>query len=362
MLQLVPYGESDSDDDAAVTEPDKDPKAVGSTIPVAPRQHSTSEQAGHQGRVRSFPHVTGNYPTHVFVAVPAPKHVRTALQQLTEQLKPLLDGLHPVVDSVGQKRALPSTQGSVQDSYHLSLSRTIPIKYDQIDPLIGSLHTHLAATHSFSLKLGQLKVFINDQRTRTFLALGLQTGAEQVCQIIHKVDVAFRHHGLQTFHEDPDPHVSIAWMAGDAVEAMHAALRQIGLAPGHRRSHQQRQQPQQEESPCQHFQGQQPQQKQQQCQQTSQIVAGTCQIDRDGHAEHADAATAAQCTSAECKPADETKPSSASVGTTRQQDAAGGQQEAHAGQLLQVAWSCKVHQVVCRVGQRDHVVWSVGGL
>ena len=62
-------------------------------------------------------------------------------------MKAKLDGLNPVVDSVGNKRgSREAPPPDVQDGYHLSLSRTVPVTFDQIDSLVGALHRQLAAT------------------------------------------------------------------------------------------------------------------------------------------------------------------------------------------------------------------------
>ncbi|DBA77523.1 TPA: hypothetical protein ACH3X1_009338 [Trebouxia sp. C0004] len=42
----------------------------------------------------------------------------------------------------------------------------------------------------------------------------------QVCASIDNVNRAFQKHRLQLFHEEPDPHVSVAWLLGNHYQAL----------------------------------------------------------------------------------------------------------------------------------------------
>lgn len=94
---------------------------------------------------------------------------------------------------------------------------------------------------TFSIRLAQLEVFANDDRTRTFLSLAAQQGAgagnstrssdsdsdsggdnadggdstqrqpaysSQLVGLCHAVSTVFAAHGLPRFHSDPRPHAS----------------------------------------------------------------------------------------------------------------------------------------------------------
>jgi hypothetical protein len=49
--------------------------------------------------------------------------------------------------------------------------------------------------------------------------------SSQVVSAIHHVDRAFKLHDLAPFHEDPRPHLSIAWLLGDFKEELEEAVR-----------------------------------------------------------------------------------------------------------------------------------------
>ncbi|DBA77524.1 TPA: hypothetical protein ACH3X1_009339 [Trebouxia sp. C0004] len=64
--------------------------------------------------------------------------------------------------------------------FHLSVSRTVPIRFHQIDPLIASLQAALKQQHSFQLKFCGWRVLMNDEQSRTFLAIAAGLGAAEV--------------------------------------------------------------------------------------------------------------------------------------------------------------------------------------
>lgn len=180
--------------------------------PPAHTQRAVEAAALHQGRARAFPHVTGSYPTHVYieggrgllaceelqcsvqgrmsgrrqlgcaplpqtcrhrslppsppcphVAAPAPPSSQAALEAVLQLLSLRLPGLQPIVHSGGSGGgavgAAPSGAGAAapqaldtpaaaagqlaQPWYHVSLSRTVPLRGEQIQPLVADLRRRL---------------------------------------------------------------------------------------------------------------------------------------------------------------------------------------------------------------------------
>lgn len=56
---------------------------------------------------------------------------------------------------------------------------------------------------SFRIGFGGLEAFCNDDGTRTFLAVSVGEGKQELCRAIRAVDRAFRLFGLPTFHKVP---------------------------------------------------------------------------------------------------------------------------------------------------------------
>ncbi len=54
---------------------------------------------------------------------------------------------------------------------HFSLSRTLPVRFHLVATLLQALREALADQSSCSLRVGGLRCFVNDERTRSFLAL-----------------------------------------------------------------------------------------------------------------------------------------------------------------------------------------------
>lgn len=183
-----------------------------STESASPLNRSTSDLP-HQGRIRSFAHVEGNWATHLFI----PLQIETC----REYEKLVEDGIYQ--DSRPQNCStasswhhLPYSQSSSHDGslssssspspspssspssssttrLHISLSRTFVLRYEQIQPFllqlrqlievmmkevplppsISSSSTTLSPDHHRCHRIlaRRTKVYENDEKTRRFLAM-----------------------------------------------------------------------------------------------------------------------------------------------------------------------------------------------
>lgn len=174
----------------------------------------------HQGRIRSFPHVEGQFATHVYFE----------LTVNGEQSKHISQLLH--VFDTGEE-----TFHHMEEPFHVSLSRTVAITSVQIQSLLSGLKHALKKTimtHrkrprkatveacSLPVRIGEsASILVNDEKTRTFLALSVSmqgsTPLHGSCleQVIHQVSKVFKRHGLPEYYEDPDIHTSIGWCLGN---------------------------------------------------------------------------------------------------------------------------------------------------
>jgi hypothetical protein len=130
----------------------------------------------------------------------------------------------------------------------VSLSRTCPIRLPLAETLLTTLRNNLHRVKRFSLRVHPiLEVFLNDDKTRTFLALkvsakpvlGVQlalsstvagTGevaskdSDPLLQAIDAVSDAFEMEELPRFYNTPRPHISLGWLRGDQSAALSAAV------------------------------------------------------------------------------------------------------------------------------------------
>ena len=139
----------------------------------------------------------------------------------------------------GFKRSAVDFKSKIDVTHHVSLSRCFPLRFRQLDAFVSNvretLREQVTNAHDgrdplqrFALTLGRIRVFTNDDASRTFISLcpgfsGVDSadgtanaGADQLIRIIREVvDPACATVGAQTFYKPAEPHMSIAWAAGD---------------------------------------------------------------------------------------------------------------------------------------------------
>uniref|UniRef100_A0A7N9DA86 U6 snRNA phosphodiesterase n=1 Tax=Macaca fascicularis TaxID=9541 RepID=A0A7N9DA86_MACFA len=126
----------------------------------------------HGGRVRTFPHERGNWATHVYVPYEA-----------KEEFLDLLDVLLPHAQTYVPRLALKARMASFQ---------------------------------RFFFTANQVKIYTNQEKTRTFIGLEVTSGHAQFLDLVSEVDRVMEEFDLTTFYQDPSFHLSLAWCVGDA--------------------------------------------------------------------------------------------------------------------------------------------------
>ena len=176
-----------------------------SPSPDSPPFASTAD--AHDGRVRSFPHVEGNWATHVFIPVPPSPSLSALLTECSSLLPPSLPF-----------RPLPPS------SLHLSLSRTVTLRAHQLAAFAERLKGALAKFPPFAVLLSHVRVYVNDERTRSFSAVGVE-GGEQLLAAVRSVDGVMREWGKAEYYSSPSLHAAVGWRPGDAFAESAAAER-----------------------------------------------------------------------------------------------------------------------------------------
>jgi len=163
----------------------------------------------HLGRIRSFPHTEGNYPTFVYIPVHIDK-VKGLVHRadaLLEQIRSWLPDhrVYPISETrEGPPNSSEATSRPLELIYHVSISRTVGVRQHQIEPLIDLLRSSLATAPSFEASFGaEYEVFTNDEHTRSFFSLSIIEGKEkaQVCWLINQVDAVFKQFRLPGYYE-----------------------------------------------------------------------------------------------------------------------------------------------------------------
>ncbi|KAJ6676337.1 hypothetical protein OIU85_009604 [Salix viminalis] len=210
------YGDASSDSDSDFSSPStkksippvSNPKAETIALPPPPLALLTPSNPlgaldsmlnGQSSRIRSFPHVQGNYALHVYIPVNIPPALKKEVVQFLNRISLLVPGRE----------------------FHISLGRTVPIRVHQIDSVVSMLRQKLQFQKGYWIDFNKWEVFVNDDKTRTFLSLEVLTGGlAEITKQIQLVNDVYKLHNLPEFYKDPRPHISLAWALGDVSDEL----------------------------------------------------------------------------------------------------------------------------------------------
>ncbi|XVF54855.1 hypothetical protein PTKIN_Ptkin05aG0214400 [Pterospermum kingtungense] len=191
------YGDdsSDSDTEASTTPPALPTKSkpqteetLSSPLPPPPLSllHPPNPlgsldylQTGQPSRIRSFPHVEGNYALHVYIPVYIPSASKKEMGQFLKRVATLVPDLH-IVDIDVPLNTLCKEEHKLEQvalgrEFHISLGRTVPIRVHQIDTIVTMLRQKLQFQKRYWIDFNKWEVFFNDDQTRSFLSLEVVT-------------------------------------------------------------------------------------------------------------------------------------------------------------------------------------------
>ncbi|KAJ8480405.1 hypothetical protein OPV22_024132 [Ensete ventricosum] len=183
-------------------------------------------------RIRSFPHVEGNYALHVYIPVVIPTTMKMPVALFVKRIASMVPGLYAVdIDCPLAELCsddLKLEQMLLGREFHVSLGRTVPIKVHQIDSIVAMLRQKFQSQRRYRVEFNKWDVFVNDEQTRSFLALEiLGGGLSEITKQIHIVDVIYRLHGLPEFYKNPRPHISLLWGLGDVSDRLKQGIEEI---------------------------------------------------------------------------------------------------------------------------------------
>ncbi|KAL3673341.1 hypothetical protein V7S43_001057 [Phytophthora oleae] len=148
---------------------------------------------------RAFPHVDGNWPSHVRIDIPVNQELRGLARNIIQRAQEILGGAITLVPF--EELGLGETTSTEENVLHLSLSRPFVITYDQIESFVDSLRAALKWRQRFSITLRKALVLVNDDKTRSFLALRVYDGEQQFIQVLHCVDECLTRFERPTYYK-----------------------------------------------------------------------------------------------------------------------------------------------------------------
>ena len=221
--------------------------------------NNNNDDHHHHHRVRQFSHVEGNYATSVKIRWRLTRREKRLVDDFVRELQLFFssNSSSTLMRRVRVRELLKSSSETDEDDdtmmMHVSLSRTFPIRKEQRDPYRARLKTRLGEQierllcpkknderqKSFAvLELKRMKVFVNDARTTTFVALCEKNGEDarlknngsgRVRDMIRAVNEVNEQFGFPKYEYEPCviPHASFCYADGDCEEEMRKAVETV---------------------------------------------------------------------------------------------------------------------------------------
>ncbi|KAH9254684.1 hypothetical protein BASA81_007233 [Batrachochytrium salamandrivorans] len=158
--------------------------------------------------VRTVAHVEGNWPTFVYIPVSVKGEIRDELKDWIARATSDTSPWHSHVE-LGSEESL---------GLHVSLCRTVYLKVFQIDRFMSLLEQHLRLQSSFAISFVGASVYVNDEKTRSFVGLDIGHGHQELEDLVRCVDLALVAFHQPTFYKNPRFHASIAWRQADILQ------------------------------------------------------------------------------------------------------------------------------------------------
>ncbi|PPQ81269.1 hypothetical protein CVT25_015053 [Psilocybe cyanescens] len=155
----------------------------------------------HQGRIRTTPHVEGQYAAHVYVSLPLGRSslLYKILQAILCDAKEAIPTLHEIWTT------------EQRPELHISLSRPIFLRAHQREDLKRAVKKVAKAHRAFIVSFAILSELINDEKTRTFLTMEVGAGHHELRSLTDALSPALEAIRQQTYYVKPRFHASIAW-------------------------------------------------------------------------------------------------------------------------------------------------------
>lgn len=94
---------------------------------------------------------------------------------------------------------LPKDSNILFEQFHVSLTRTLILKFHWIESFVESLKRLFQKTNKFTMELTDIKVYCNEERTRTFL--GINCYSNTLNYLISTIDNMLTEYQLPPYYE-----------------------------------------------------------------------------------------------------------------------------------------------------------------
>ncbi|KAF4617267.1 hypothetical protein D9613_006008 [Agrocybe pediades] len=214
-IPLVGYASSDDEGIAAheeitmqersVLPPKKKRRLPPVSSTVAP-DGPKDNPALHQGRVRTVPHVDGQFAAHVYVSLPLGRR-----SQLYKVLQAILSDAKASIPTLHEIWSTSHPEQEARPELHISLSRPIFLRAHQRDDLKRAVKNIAKQHKPFVVSFAVLSELINDERTRTFLTMEVGAGHHELRSLADSLSPSIEAVRQQAYYVKPRFHASIAW-------------------------------------------------------------------------------------------------------------------------------------------------------
>ncbi|XP_021365865.1 U6 snRNA phosphodiesterase-like isoform X2 [Mizuhopecten yessoensis] len=168
---------------------------------------------------------------HLSMRKEAGQHIYTSHVTMTHNLITVLsitDDHDPQFDNLVRELllCLRPLDFKPMESFHVSLSRTVSLRHHWIQSLTDSLQAKARNLHKCYCEMLSVKLYTNDEKARTFVAVEVQSHPDVLRDYVQAVDICLQEFGLQKYYKDPSFHLSVGWCVGNALSDVTGAQRQ----------------------------------------------------------------------------------------------------------------------------------------
>ncbi|XP_055327242.1 U6 snRNA phosphodiesterase 1-like [Paramacrobiotus metropolitanus] len=168
---------------------------------------AASDEAEVDGqRTRAFPHFAGNWATFVYI-IPRVEGLTPLFTQLLAEVLKIPDIKH--------------LNWSMVDEPHISLSRTVVLRYHEIPQFTAHLKAEIkkSSIPRFTYSFEDVEIYCNDQANTSFLALRVGRGSEEMSGLVKISDTCLKSFNMPQYYQKPEFHLSFAWCPEQLDEA-----------------------------------------------------------------------------------------------------------------------------------------------